>query len=68
MIYNTLQDEETPQSQMLTDFSEGSVGKFVIRKSGRAQLLMGNITMDVAMGTKCGFLQVCICKFKNMYY
>ena len=53
---------------MLTDFSEGSVGKFVIRKSGRAQLLMGNITMDVAMGTKCGFLQVCICKFKNMYY
>lgn len=49
--------DQPSQSQRLSDFSEGSVGKLVIRKSGRAQLIMGNITMDVSMGTKCGFLQ-----------
>lgn len=41
----------------LNDFSEGYVGKLQTRKSGKAQLLLGNITLDVSMGTPCGFLQ-----------
>lgn len=51
------EEEAQTQTQRLSDFSEGSVGKLVIRKSGRTQLVIGNITMDVSMGTKCGFLQ-----------
>ncbi|XP_060063518.1 DNA-directed RNA polymerase III subunit RPC4-like [Ylistrum balloti] len=41
----------------LSEFSEGYMGKLVVRKSGRTQLVLGNITLDVSMGTKCGFLQ-----------
>lgn len=55
------QEEVKPApTQMMTDFSEGSVGRLVIRKSGKAQLIIGNVTMDVSMGTKCNFLQVII--------
>lgn len=41
----------------LDDFSEGLIGKLVVRKSGRVQLLLGNTYLDVSMGTPCGFLQ-----------
>ncbi|KAL5019273.1 hypothetical protein ScPMuIL_004995 [Solemya velum] len=41
----------------LREFSEGLIGKLVIRKSGRTQLVLGNITLDVSMGTPCAFLQ-----------
>ncbi|XP_071129660.1 DNA-directed RNA polymerase III subunit RPC4-like [Mytilus edulis] len=51
------QSQTQTQTQRLSDFSEGAVGKLVIRKSGKTQLVIGNITMDVSMGTKCGFLQ-----------
>lgn len=54
---NDVQEEDKPSTQMLTDFSEGSVGKLVVRKSGKTQLVIGNVTMDVSMGTKCNFLQ-----------
>lgn len=42
----------------LSGFSEGHMGKLVIHKSGRTSLMLGNVVLDVSMGTKCGFLQV----------
>lgn len=42
----------------LSGFSEGHMGKLIIRKSGRTSLMLGNVVLDVSMGTKCGFLQV----------
>lgn len=41
----------------LDNFSEGIIGKLLVRKSGRVQLLLGNTYLDVNMGTSCGFLQ-----------
>lgn len=41
----------------LSGFSEGHMGKLVVRKSGRTSLMLGNVVLDVSMGTKCGFLQ-----------
>ncbi|XP_045211717.2 DNA-directed RNA polymerase III subunit RPC4-like [Mercenaria mercenaria] len=41
----------------LDNFSEGVIGKLVVRKSGRVQLMLGNTYLDVNMGTPCGFLQ-----------
>lgn len=42
----------------LEDFSEGLVGKLLIRKSGKVQMMLGQTLLDVEMGTPCGFLQV----------
>ncbi|KAH3872258.1 hypothetical protein DPMN_035473 [Dreissena polymorpha] len=41
----------------LHNFSEGLVGKLIVRKSGRVQLRLGNTLLNVTMGTPCGFLQ-----------
>ncbi|PVD38128.1 hypothetical protein C0Q70_00739 [Pomacea canaliculata] len=41
----------------LDHFSEGYVGKLRVRKSGKAELVLGDIVLDVTMGTSCGFLQ-----------
>ncbi|KAB0396265.1 hypothetical protein E2I00_018971 [Balaenoptera physalus] len=41
----------------LADLTEGQVGKLLIRKSGKVQLLLGKVTLDVTMGTTCSFLQ-----------
>nr|XP_056716899.1 DNA-directed RNA polymerase III subunit RPC4 [Euleptes europaea] len=41
----------------LGDLSEGQVGKLLIRKSGKVQLVLGRVTLDVTMGTPCSFLQ-----------
>lgn len=30
----------------------------LVRKSGKVQLVLGNVTLDVALGTPCAFLQV----------
>lgn len=30
----------------------------LVRKSGRVQLVLGDITLDVSLGTSCSFLQV----------
>lgn len=46
--------ESTP---VLTDFSEGLIGKLQIRKSGRVQLALGEIVMDVSEGAAFSFLQ-----------
>lgn len=42
----------------LADLPEGQVGKLLIRKSGKVQLVLGKVTLDVTMGTPCSFLQV----------
>ncbi|XP_077162801.1 DNA-directed RNA polymerase III subunit RPC4 [Paroedura picta] len=41
----------------LGDLSEGQVGKLMIRKSGKVQLVLGRVTLDVTTGTPCSFLQ-----------
>ncbi|XP_005886272.1 PREDICTED: DNA-directed RNA polymerase III subunit RPC4-like [Myotis brandtii] len=41
----------------LADLTEGQVGKLLIRKSGKVQLLLGKVALDVTMGTACSFLQ-----------
>ncbi|XP_052834451.1 DNA-directed RNA polymerase III subunit RPC4 isoform X2 [Octopus bimaculoides] len=48
---------KNPNISSLKDFSEGYVGKLQTRKSGKVQLLLGNVTLDISMGTPCGFLQ-----------
>lgn len=42
----------------LGDLPEGQLGKLLIRKSGKVQLVLGKVTLDVTMGTPCSFLQV----------
>ncbi|XP_059386473.1 DNA-directed RNA polymerase III subunit RPC4-like [Carassius carassius] len=46
---------------MLSDFSEGLIGKLQIRKSGKVQLVMGNVTLDVSEGAAFSFLQQLVC-------
>ncbi|NWS43082.1 RPC4 polymerase, partial [Probosciger aterrimus] len=41
----------------LSDLPEGQVGKLLVRKSGKVQLVLGKVTLDVTMGTPCSFLQ-----------
>ncbi len=53
------QDESQDENTCcLKDLQEGLVGKMLVRKSGKIQLILGNITLDVALGTSCAFLQV----------
>ncbi|XP_073685048.1 DNA-directed RNA polymerase III subunit RPC4 [Garra rufa] len=46
---------------VLSDFSEGLIGKLQIRKSGKVQLVMGNVTLDVSEGAAFSFLQQLVC-------
>ncbi|XP_066549295.1 DNA-directed RNA polymerase III subunit RPC4 isoform X2 [Amia ocellicauda] len=46
--------ESTPT---LSDFSEGLIGKVQIRKSGKVQLALGEVIMDVSEGAAFSFLQ-----------
>ncbi|KAG7276987.1 hypothetical protein CRUP_001613 [Coryphaenoides rupestris] len=41
----------------LSDFSEGMLGKLLVRRSGRVQLKVGDIVMDVSEGAAFSFLQ-----------
>ncbi|KAE8619268.1 hypothetical protein XENTR_v10009709 [Xenopus tropicalis] len=41
----------------LRDVSEGHIGKLFVRKSGKVQLKLGKVMLDVTMGTSCSFLQ-----------
>lgn len=56
----SVQEEETEEENTchLRDLQEGLVGRLLVRKSGRLQLVLGNVTLDVALGTSCSFLQV----------
>uniref|UniRef100_A0A3B5MP12 Uncharacterized protein n=1 Tax=Xiphophorus couchianus TaxID=32473 RepID=A0A3B5MP12_9TELE len=52
------QDEEAEDNNCnLKDLREGVVGKMLVRKSGRVQLILGQVTLDVSLGTSCSFLQ-----------
>lgn len=50
--------KEAENTCTLGDLSEGQVGKLLIRKSGKVQLVLGRVTLDVTTGTPCSFLQV----------
>ena len=49
---------------VLSDFSEGMLGKLLVRRSGRVQLKLGDNIMDVSEGAAFSFLQVCIYRYK----
>lgn len=53
-----LKEAEEDRSCNLRDLQEGLVGRVLVRKSGRVQLLLGNVTLDVDLGTTSSFLQV----------
>lgn len=53
------QDEEAEENCCnLKDLRDGLVGKMLVRKSGRVQLILGQVTLDVSLGTTCSFFQV----------
>jgi len=43
---------------MLSQFPEGFLGKLQIRKSGKMELKLGDVVMDVSEGAAFSFLQV----------
>uniref|UniRef100_A0A096M7H0 RNA polymerase III subunit D n=1 Tax=Poecilia formosa TaxID=48698 RepID=A0A096M7H0_POEFO len=51
------EEEAEDNSCNLKDLREGVVGKMLVRKSGRVQLILGQVTLDVSLGTSCSFLQ-----------
>ncbi|XP_068167381.1 DNA-directed RNA polymerase III subunit RPC4 [Antennarius striatus] len=52
------QDEQDEDNSCnLKDLREGQIGKMLVRKSGRVQLILGQVTLDVSLGTTCSFLQ-----------
>ncbi|XP_075960392.1 DNA-directed RNA polymerase III subunit RPC4 [Anarhichas minor] len=52
------QEEEAEDTNCnLKDLREGLVGKMLVRKSGRVQLILGQVTLDVSLGASCSFLQ-----------
>ncbi|XP_042332334.1 DNA-directed RNA polymerase III subunit RPC4 [Sceloporus undulatus] len=60
MVIKQEKNQENKEAEnicTLGGLSEGQVGKLLIRKSGKVQLVLGRITLDVTMGTPCSFLQ-----------
>lgn len=51
------EEDAEDNSCSLKDLREGVVGKMLVRKSGRVQLILGQVTLDVSLGTSCSFLQ-----------
>ncbi|XP_061529264.1 DNA-directed RNA polymerase III subunit RPC4 [Phycodurus eques] len=51
------EEKNEDNSCNLKDLREGLVGKMLVRKSGRVQLIMGQVTLDVSLGASCAFLQ-----------
>ncbi|KAM8865060.1 DNA-directed RNA polymerase III subunit RPC4 [Synchiropus picturatus] len=51
------EEQEEENSCNLKDLREGLVGKMLVRKSGKVQLVLGEVTLDVALGAPCSFLQ-----------
>ncbi|KAL0964704.1 hypothetical protein UPYG_G00327820 [Umbra pygmaea] len=51
------QDSAGKDVPILSEFAEGFLGKLQIRKSGKVQLQLGDITMDVSGGAAFSFLQ-----------
>ncbi|KAM9744467.1 DNA-directed RNA polymerase III subunit RPC4 [Menidia menidia] len=58
LLKKETEDEEAEDNSCsLKDIREGLMGKMLVRKSGRVQLILGQVTLDVALGTSCSFLQ-----------
>ncbi|KAM6954289.1 DNA-directed RNA polymerase III subunit RPC4 [Aplochiton taeniatus] len=59
MLLKTDAQEEAAEDNHcnLKDLREGLVGKILVRRSGRVQLILGHVTLDVALGASCAFLQ-----------
>ena len=56
------EDEEDLMNERLKKFtfqnvSEGYIGKLQIHESGKVKIRLGNVVLDVSLGTPCGFLQ-----------
>ncbi|KAJ8379966.1 hypothetical protein SKAU_G00007440 [Synaphobranchus kaupii] len=51
------EEAEEDNNCCLGQLHEGLVGRLLVRKSGRVQLILGQITLDLALGTPCSFLQ-----------
>lgn len=55
------QSKESPTPEQrccsLKDIPEGLIGKLRVHKSGKVKLHLGDIILDVSMGTPCGFVQ-----------
>lgn len=60
-----MQQEEQAEENCcnLKDLREGQIGKMLVRRSGRVQLILGQVTLDVSLGTSCSFFQVCLQPF-----
>lgn len=43
------------------DVHEGRIGKLRIHRSGKVSLVLGAVSLDVSLGTPCGFLQEVAC-------
>ncbi|XP_048834428.1 DNA-directed RNA polymerase III subunit RPC4 [Brienomyrus brachyistius] len=56
-VENSEEEQQEDNSCSLKDLREGLVGRLLVRKSGRVQLILGHITLDLALGTPCSFLQ-----------
>ena len=50
--------DNKPVKCTLQSLPEGYLGKMQVLKSGKTRFVLGNVTLDVATGTQCGFLQV----------
>ncbi|XP_059193039.1 DNA-directed RNA polymerase III subunit RPC4 [Centropristis striata] len=50
-------EEAEDNNCILKDLREGLIGKMLVRKSGRVQLILGQVTLDVSLGASCSFLQ-----------
>lgn len=55
--HNKAPDPAGQDVPVLSEFTEGFLGKLQIRKSGKVQLVLGDITMDVSEGAAFSFLQ-----------
>uniref|UniRef100_A0A674C2B8 Zgc:171971 n=2 Tax=Salmo trutta TaxID=8032 RepID=A0A674C2B8_SALTR len=55
--HNKAPDPAGQDAPVLSEFTEGFLGKLQIRKSGKVQLVLGDITMDVSEGAAFSFLQ-----------
>ncbi|KAJ7380803.1 DNA-directed RNA polymerase III subunit RPC4 [Desmophyllum pertusum] len=51
----TVEKSKQPKKLSLKDASEGYIGKLQLLKSGKARLLLGDVSLDVTMGTPSGF-------------
>lgn len=54
---NELDLEEQLKRFTFKNVSEGYIGKLSVHKSGKVKMHLGNVSLDLTLGTPCGFLQ-----------